>query len=124
MVAVGGCEHSESVDFKRHTGSHGPPSKYGRLYEIEYTGKVFSNLEDDDTPKRSEEVQYRCKICNTKTTLQNNMIRHVRIQHGTGFICPDPSCAKKINRKDNLKTHIKSKHPNTADSLLKDDIFN
>ena len=68
----------------------------------------FENIKKD---KVRTGKKYKCpfsKICNFKTTYGINLKRHTESVHRKKFeLYQCPHCNKEINRKDNLKVHIR-----------------
>ena len=64
------------------------------------------------------EKSFPCFTCDKKFSLEYNLRTHCRIHTGDKpYLCEYPQCGRSFTQSGNLKTHIKSKHPDNLEQL-------
>lgn len=58
----------------------------------------------------------KCPRCSQAVSCNRELERHVEVYHTAtadrkSFLCVEPSCNVVIRREDNMKRHVKNKHP-------------
>lgn len=72
--------------------------------------KVNEKAANDNDPKK----KHACPLCFTKFQRPEHVKRHMKSHSSEKpFVCEEPNCNKRFNRKDNLKAHLKKIHHKT-----------